>query len=227
MGTMAERFIGMGRNTSTSSATSGAPNIDVEINTEAVRRHLDDIGRMLTTNNETRDRIRAIIKEEIKAARSRISKDIHASLPNDPRKAFRAVRSSIYKKVFGGNINILTPRKAGAKYMLTRLPKLNPGQRGGNRRARSGRTIALETYFGKDRGFILRFQNSGTTDRKIKFTSSASRKVDKWNHNPNSGNRGNIAPRGVFSQAAVSETDALRAAISQALEQEFVDIWNE
>lgn len=217
----------MGRSASTSSTTTGAPNIDVEINTEAIRRHLDDISRMLTTNNDTRDRIRAIIKEEIKSARTKISKDIHNSLPDDPRKAYRAVRSSIYKSVFGGNINILTPRRVGARYMLTRLPKLDPTQRGGNRRKRSDRTIALETYYGKDRGFILRFQNSGTDDRKIKFTSNANRKVDRWNNNPNSGNRGRIAPRGVFSQAAISETDALRAAISQALEQEFVDIWNE
>lgn len=218
MGTMPERYTSLARTASTSAAPS-TPNLEVEINTEAIRRHLDDISRMLTTNNEMRERIREIIRKEIKSARSRIAKDVHNSLNNDPRKAYRSVRSTIYKQVFGGNINILSPRRAGAKYMLTRQRMLdsNPKMHGGNRRKRTARTIALETYFGKDRGFVLRFNNSGTDDRHIKTGKNA-----KLN-----GNRGNIAARAIFANPAFRETDAIRAAVSEAFEQEFVELWNE
>jgi hypothetical protein len=45
----------------------------------------------------------------------------------------------------------------------------NPNQRGGNRRPRSQRTEQIDTYYGKDRGFILRFLNSGTASRDTRF----------------------------------------------------------
>lgn len=197
--------------------TSGTSQLELEINTEAIRKHVADLGKMLTTNNEMRDRIRKIIREEIKKARADISKDVRNNLGSDPRKAYRAVRSTIYKQVLGGNINILSPRKAGARYMLIRQHTLRDGQWGGNRRPRSQRTEALETYFGKDRGFVLRFNNSGTGQRHISIGPNARL----------GGNRGSIAGRGVFSTSAMYHLQDMSQAISEAFEQEFVTAWNE
>lgn len=216
MGTMAERFVG-----SSGSASSNGMGgmLNVEFNMDAVRQHIEDLGKMLTTNNDMRERLRTIIRKEIKAARAKIAKDVHNNLGSDPRKAYRAVRHTIYKQVLGGNINILAPRTAGARYALVRSRKMdaNPHQWGGNRRPRSPRTEALETYFGKDRGFILRFNNSGTHVREI-----------AWGPNTRlRGNRGSIAPRAVFSTPALYQTQAAIAAINEAFEQEFVTAWNE
>lgn len=215
MGTMAERFSRL--TTASGGANGGGNALELELNTQAIREHVEDLGKMLTTNNAMRDRIRTIIRKEIKKARADIAKDVHNSLSNDPRKAYRAVRHTIYKQVLGGNINILAPRRAGAKYMLIRQRTLQPGQWGGNRRKRSQRTEALESYFGKDRGFVLRFQNSGTDERSIRVGPNA-RKM---------GNRGNIAPRGVFATSALYHLQDVEQAIGEAFEQEFVTAWNE
>lgn len=212
MGTMAERFSRVA-----GAGAEGGSQLDVELNMDAIRKHVDDLGKMLTTNNYMRDRIRKIIRAEIKAARSKITKDVHGNLAHDPRKAYRAVRSTIYKQVLGGNINILAPRKAGARYELIKPRTLQPGQWGGNRRPRSQRTEALETYFGKDRGFVLRFNNGGTDTRHIQVGPNA-RKL---------GNRGSIAGRGVFSYPALFHLQELEKAIGEAFEQEFETAWNE
>lgn len=212
MGIMAERFV----NSSAANATGGSQ-LEVELNMDAVRKHVDDLGKMLTSDNYMRDRIRKIIRTEVKSARNKIARDVHNNLMSDPRKAYRAVRSTIYKQVLGGNINILAPRRAGARYKLVRRRTLQDRQWGGNRRPRSPRTEALETYFGKDRGFVLRFNNSGTDQRHI-------------NMGPNTrlgGNRGSIAPRGVFSTPALYHLQEIEQAVSEIFEQEFETAWNE
>ena len=216
MGTMAERFVSMG--SGGSSAANGM--MDVEINMDAVRRHIDDLGKMLLSKDDPmHQQLRTIIRKEIKAASSRVAKDVHASVSNDPRAAYRAVRHTVYKSVFGGTLNILSPRRAGARYQLQRTRKLdaNPHQRGGNRRPRTQRTEALETYYGKDRGFVLRFLNSGTNTRHIAIGVNARR----------GGNRGSISSRGVFSTSALFQSQAAIEAISEAFEQEFEEVWNE
>jgi hypothetical protein len=142
---------------------------------------------LLTTDTNFNDSTRAMIRSVLKDARKKVSRDISGYLDSDPRKAARAVKFAVYKTLFGGNLSILAKRKAGAKYELVRKRKLdeNPHQRGGNRRPRSQRTKQLETYFGADRGFVLRFLNAGTNTRETRY-----------------GTRGAIGPRGVFEHTA-------------------------
>lgn len=142
---------------------------------------------LLTTDTKFNDNTRALIRSVLKDARKKLSRDISGYLDNDPRKAARAVKFAVYKTLFGGNLSILSKFKAGARYELVRQRKLeqNPHQRGGNRRPRSKRTQQLETYFGADRGFVLRFLNAGTNVRQTKY-----------------GSRGAISPRGVFERIA-------------------------
>jgi hypothetical protein len=86
-------------------------------------------------------------------------------MQSDPRKAYKAVRMAVYRRIFGGNVNILQSRRAGELRLYE--PQRHPSRRGGNRikREKGGRTEMLMSYTGKDRGFILRFLNQGTQAR--------------------------------------------------------------
>lgn len=152
----------------------------------------DELGRifdsLLTSDTQMSTMLRKLIRKEFLFARRRISRDIAAALPHDPRKAAMAVKSSVYKQLFGANLSILAKRRASmSRVTLTRPRKLdqNPHQRGGNRRPQSDRTKQLESYYGADRGFILRFLNAGTDDRQTRY-----------------GRRGAISPRGLFAHVA-------------------------
>jgi len=143
----------------------------MEVIIENVESQAEALARLLVDNKDTRKRLRKAVRTAITRARRRITTDMRTNLPNDPRKTAKSVRSSVYKRILGGNVSILTPRKAGARYRLIVKRKLdtNPHQRGGNRRKRSARTEEIDTYFGKDRGFILRFLNSGTNTRSTRY----------------------------------------------------------
>ena len=233
MGRLTEYFgSGQGRRTyfidrrpAVSRSASGNGVITAEVNMDAVRQHIDDLGKMLTSNDGTYKDLQNIIRKEIKKTRNQIAKDVKANLGQDPKNAYRAVRSTIYKQILGGNINILAKRKAG-RLVAPPIQDNDSIRWGGNRRKRSPRTEKLLSYTGADRGFILRFNNSGTAERHIKFTL-AKRKEDKWNHNPNTGNRGNIAPRGAFAHSAVFRFEETLANIDKVMEEYFNEIWEE
>ena len=146
--------------------------IDIEVNESVAQAQQKALAVLFVNHPETRKRIRKIVREELKDATKRLREDAKYEMDEDPRKAFLAVKSSIYRKILGGNVSILNPRKAGARYQLVRPRKLdqNPRQRGGNRRKRSERTNAIDSYFGKDRAFILRFVNNGTNDRQTRIS---------------------------------------------------------
>jgi hypothetical protein len=134
-------------------------------------------------------------------------------MDEDPRKAFLAVKSSIYRKILGGNVSILNPRKAGARYQLVRPRKLdqNPRQHGGNRRKRSERTNTIDSYFGKDRAFILRFVNNGTNDRQTRY-----------------GNRGRISvPGNWFPNMGQKELELTAENLANIMEEELAEAFGE
>ena len=116
-----------------------------------------------------------------------------AMMPNDPRGAHYSVSRDKVRSKKGtiyGQIKILQPKTAGsvkASYVPTRKLDENPHQRGGNRRPRSARTIQIMSYGPRDRGFILRFLESGTAERHTR-----------------NGNRGSITARPRFARAAQS-----------------------
>lgn len=188
-------------------------NIQVEINQAEVERQKNALAALSVNNPDTRKYIRKLIRQEISKARSRVMSDIRGELANDPRSAYRAVRYSVWRSVLGGNVNILAARKAGNRYELITPKKIdsNPKQWGGNRRKRSDRTRDLQTYYGKDRSFILRFLSNGVNnERHIKFTSDPKRaSVKRGSHGGlhygntiNTGARGYIAPRNFFAPSA-------------------------
>ena len=160
------------------------PNMEVT-GLDELSKKLD---RLQAKDSQMEQRITKIIREAIKAARSMVTQDAKGAVGNDPRHAYKAVRSMVYKRILGGNISILQKRKAGSGKSGYEPPRtLRPGQRGGNRVPRSARTQQMMDYEGSDRGFILRFLNSGTGQR------TAGTRNGRLH-----GNRGSIAARNWF-----------------------------
>lgn len=170
----------------------------------------------LSTNKATQKALQKLIRAAILEARAEVVKNIRFA-NGDPRGAARSVRTSVYRKVLGANINIYNSRKAGTPISYE-PPRKGVSGRGGNRRQRNAVTRRIMTYGPENRGFILRFVNSGTDDRVINFTPNDKRK----HKNANKGNRGNIEPRNFFRNLAgpalTKAVDSLATMIDTELE---------
>ena len=163
------------------------------------------LGRLMTSDPTMAANVRKLFRTVLKEARKKLSQDAKNYMKSDPRKAARAVKFSVYKSLFGGNVSILQKGrgKAGAKYELIREPKLNIGQRGGNRRRRvdDGRN-RLDYYFGADRGYILRFISSGTVPRTSRY-----------------GFRGGIRQTDWFGHASAWHMDTAASDVANAINE--------
>lgn len=158
----------------------------------------------LSSSPEMEKKLRKIVRDEIAAARAGMVNRARNALGNDPRGAAQSVRSSVYKSLLGGQLNIFEGRGGGgssSSYSPART--LREGQRGGNRRPRSARTEQVDGYGPGQRGFILRFVNSGTSERQTRY-----------------GNRGSIAARNWFRTAGDAELNAAAERIARVIEEE-------
>lgn len=172
------------------------------IEIQGIEARADEILRMSTTNPGMKRELKALVRKAISEARKNVVKDAQAVLKNDPRQAYRAVRSLVYKQILGGNLNILSSRRRGAVARYKKPTTLTEGQRGGNRRKRSARTMQMESYQGADRGFILRFVNAGTAQRDTVY-----------------GNRGSIRARQWFGSSSSRQLDAAVTKLADEIEQ--------
>ena len=184
---------------------------------------------MLSTDPQTKEKLQGLINAVLIEARLEIVDAAKRAMKSDPRGAARAVRTTVYEKILGGNVNLYNPRKAHGKTSYVPARKGSTG-RGGNRKERSAETERYMSYDGLDRGFVLRWVNSGmtrTNPRKIKFKQNDKRKQDKWNRNPNSGNRGAIAARNFFMTSGKPAMDRAMSKLSRLIEKEFGTIVKE
>ena len=200
---------------------------------EGYEEQMKQLKRMMTDDPTFRRRINDVLRQVLKEARKAISDDAKEVVKNDPRNAYKAVRSSVYKRILGGQVNILSRRKAGTPTNY-RKPLKGLPSRGGNRWGRSERTKKLEGYEGLDRGFVLRFINAGTEDRGI--TSYTDRTGTRHNLNSGSsqnwkthaltGNRGSITARNWFGGASHKALEKasvqLQELIDRIIANEFV-----
>lgn len=202
----------MGRLTEYLGAAGGGEGPRVEINESVAEAQLRALARLLVNDPATRKDVKRVFSKEIRAARRRVSKDVKNNMDNDPREAYKAVKSAIYKRIIGGNISDLS-RRGGVRVMgiYRKYRKLddNPHQWGGNRRKVSDRTKQLDGYLGKDRGFILRFFDAGTDVRQTRY-----------------GNRGAIRARRLFSYSAVMQMETAASNIGVKLEELFPEVYN-
>ncbi|MBQ5840702.1 MAG: hypothetical protein IIW40_01970 [Clostridia bacterium] len=187
----------------------------------------------LTSNPRTEKVLRDIIRKFILEARQEVVQGITFK-HGDPRGSAQAVRTSVYKKVFGANINILTGRKRHGESTYRPPRTLKPGQRGGNRRPRNPNKTNRDKYDALDRGFILRWMNSGVSDRAIEFKADEAREhvhrgsqggnLDKYGKTINTGRRGSIAPRNFFRPLGDRALGTMRDNLTTAIEEELAKL---
>lgn len=186
----------------------------------------------LSTNPKTQKALQKLIRKALMQARSELSDYIKTKLDNDdPRGAARAVRTSVYKKILGGNINILNSKKAHGTNSYEPPRTLRQGQRGGNRRPRSQRTNTVMHYAGEDRQFILRFVDSGTKQRAIERLTEIKRAGGgskfRWTQDASKyGNRGSIASRNFFKTGADPRLRRATEYLADLIDEELEAILN-
>ena len=199
---------------------------------EGLQEQMKQLDALLASNPEMEKRMRRVISKVMVKAQKWTQKEIAGDMPNDPRHAAKAVRKAVYRRILGGNINILRKSRAteaASNYTPTRT--LKSGQRGGNRRLRSERTHRMDSYNASDRGFILYWLNSGTGSRQERgFRNDPHRSqvrrgsqggdVNKYGKTTNTGARGSISARNVFASNIV----ALGEFIDRELNKEFSDL---
>ena len=189
--------------------------INLEFDNAVVMRQKAALESMLVSNPDTAANIRKLITQEIAKARAAISQSAKGAMASDPRQAYKAVRRSVYKSILGGQVNIFNPRggasSSGSSFAKARKLDNHPHQRGGNRRKRSARTDQVDGYVGKDRGFILRFVNSGISKpRQTRY-----------------GNRGVIPARNWLATSGQRELEAAAERLSALIDKELVKMMSE
>lgn len=193
---------------------------------EGVEKLQEDMKRLSMSNPRFFKQSQTIMREAMKVARKEVTAAAKDMLKdNDPRKAYQAVRSAVWRKVLGGNVNILARRKANNKQYV-----------GGNIGARgaTARTRQLAGYYGSDRGFILRFINAGTDYRYVKgingysrFSSDPRKGRGKRTYKGSLGNRGYIEERNWFKAPADASMQHAAEVFSTLMERAIVEVWNE
>ena len=196
--------------------------IGLEINDAVVLEQKQVLEAALSTNPKTQKALQKLIRQVIMDARAEVVNNIKFD-NSDPRQSARAVRTSVYKKILGANINIYNGRKAHGSNPYEELRTIHHGQRGGNRMVQSMRTYKLKHYAPQDRGMILRFVNSGT---KVRYTGGRNGDGEKYDkfilNNGGRGHRGAIAARNFLpvlgNRALVKAADILATLIDTELE---------
>lgn len=172
--------------------------------------------RLLISHPEMEKKVRNIVRKVIIGAQGGVQ---NAAKPMSTKDAYKAVRKAVYKKVLGGNINIISSRRAGQRASIP------PSVRG-----RSRRTEDLMSYQGADRGFILRFLNSGTNMRTVDSINNhpirlTSRPESKRTYKGDIGNRGRIAARNWFestsTQAFNHAAEQFELLLDELIKKEF------
>ena len=190
------------------------------------RKELD---KLPMSNPAMEKKVQGLIRKVLSAVKKNLGQAAKEKMKSDPRHAYKAIRTAVYKRILGGNVNILNKRRAsnaGGGYTPTRT--LKSGQRGGNRRARSERSYKLESYEGSDRGFVLRFLNAGTGERAINFLPDSRREqvhrgsqggnIKKYGKTINTGRRGRITPRNWFGNKSQKEMETAAQNLSNFID---------
>lgn len=195
----------------------------------------DVLEAALSTNPKTQKALQKLVRQVLRDARRQIVNSIKFD-NGDPRQTRWSVRTAVYRKILGGNVNILDPKKSGSvKNTYVAPRKLRPGQRGGNRRPRNERTKAIQEYAPWEREFILRFVDSGTRQRFIGFRNANSGNRSRyesvrsrWETGGNrTGNRGSITGRNFFRTYGENALQVAAEKLSSLIETELANMLNQ
>lgn len=198
---------------------------------EGIEEFQEKLKQLKTTSPGFEKRLRGAIRKVLGQARAALQKDARGGLQmqSDPRNAYKAVRFAVYKRLFGGQINILQTKRATGNRTSYLPPRKGLPKRGGNRGTRSERTNAIDSYEGNERGFILRFLNAGTAGRYAGYGRNGRNEHEKnifIEHHEGKGWRGRIKPRNWFGNASHTELEkaagTIQEIIDRVIKEEFV-----
>ena len=81
---------------------------------DGIVRQREELERLLMSNPDMEKRVQGLIRKVLLEARRVISGDIKASdaMKSDPRQAYKAVKSAVYKRILGGSVSILAKKRA-------------------------------------------------------------------------------------------------------------------
>ena len=186
---------------------------------------LRKLGEASTKNPVMRRRINEVIREALKQVRKKLQDNAQSGLgmQSDPRKAYKAIRMAVYRKIFGGQVNILSPRNTRPMklYEPPRKGTSDPKGRGGNRMKRSGRTEDMMSYTGGDRWMVLQWLNAGT---RVRYASSGRNGRSESQYNAfvaktgGRGKRGSIEGRNWFGPRSTLELQNAAANIDKMID---------
>ena len=203
----------------------------LEINTDILENQRAAIQACMTVGSDMNKRLREFIFQELKRVRNQIAAGIKFE-NGDPRGTRGAVKRYVASKYLGGIVSILDGNGSSSLNSYEAPRKLRPGQRGGNRMLRSKRTDEILHYGPDERGFILRFLNSGTHPRY------ANGRNGKWSKNGNNRTffklqeqgdyyRGNIAPRNFMGRLGEPAMQQALTNLSKMVDEEFDKLFKE
>lgn len=192
---------------------------------------LDAMNRISGRDAETQQLARRIVRGEIIAAKMAVGKAAQAAVgqgfphsAGDPRQAWRGIVANIWSRLgLGGSIAL-----QHTSYNTETKP-WNPARKGTRgQRNISGRTQQVNEYWGRSRGFILRFLNNGTADRVTGGRNNRRRGVIRLMKRPESGTpayRGKIKGNRFFERAALPAAERavqnIGERIASMLEERF------
>lgn len=173
---------------------------------------------------EMRKKIHAVLRIILKDVRKGLSQEARTGLKmkGDPRDAYKAVRFAVYKKILGGQVNILQKRKAGALHLPEYTRREARTGRGGNRWGRSERTNQVDGYWGADRGFVLRFLNQGTQGREVHSYTGRDGARHTLSKNAN---RAQIESRDWFGEASVRQYNRFSADLDAMIDKAINEVF--
>ena len=184
----------------------------------------------MTTDPKTREALQKLVRKAILEARRDVVNNIHFD-NGDPKNTRQAVRTTVYRKILGANINIRNSKKKhGVNTYVT--PRHSQGyNRGGNRMKRSRRTQQILSYSGLDRGFIMRFVDSGTKQRFVGFRNERKANRNRYIETKRNwdaggtglGNRGRIVGRNFFYQLGMNALEIATGRLAELIETELTN----
>lgn len=203
----------------------------VEINQQLLDNQRDALRACMTVDGEMGKRLREAIFEELKRARNSIVESIKFD-NGDPRGTAHAVKRYVAGKYLGGVLSIASYKTKASGMKSTYEPPrtLQPGQRGGNRRARGSETQRYMSYGPQDRGFILNWLNSGTNIRYSGYgrNGKTAAAYDKFvERNGGKGFRNQIAPMNFFQRLGEPALEKAMENLSKIVDEEFSKLLKE
>ena len=86
-----------------------------EFNDAVVLRQKELLEAAMSTNPKTQKALQKLIGQALAEVRPQVVAAIRGSLNSDPRQAARSVRRIVYRKVLGGDMNIMDKKRKANK----------------------------------------------------------------------------------------------------------------